>query len=158
MIEEFKTDVVADMQADSMSLLGGIQSFVKGDVYPSVSDLPAVTVDHIGNGSIKDTGNHIEMTTQFVVVLYVANLRGGYQAAVAAANNLLMRYEGGQYRGLIRYLHRLKGWSDSSGQNWKIKVVDGPSQANVKSEQAKFASVASSFVLEAMTMFDKSKF
>lgn len=160
MIEEFKTALAALILAANASGLDceGILTVRTGDVVPATKDQPGVTVDFTGDMAVKDTGNHTELAPEFLVVLYVSSLKG-YETGVTVANNLHARCAGtGQYRGLHRFLSRLKRWTDSAGTTWSVTLSPETDRGSVKEENAKFASFAIAYRLKLSTMLNKSQY
>lgn len=161
MIEEFKAALV-DQIKDAMGAgldCEGIQTAQAGDAFPATKYHPAVTVDSDGDLSAIDTGNHTDVSLSFLIILYTSSLRGGYQAATAQANNLHLRCAGtGQYRGLHRFLARLKRWQDSAGTNWVITLDPNIDRGAVKDDNAKFASYAIVYRLNLKTMLTKAQY
>lgn len=161
MIEEFKADLVAAILADTGAGKDceGILSAHAGDVVPPAKDQPGVTVDFTGSFNPRDNGNHIQLDPEFYVVLYTSSLRGGYQAAAEANNNILWRCSGtGAYRGLHRFLRRFENWTDSSGTRWRVALDPDTDRGSVKDENAKFSSFATAFRLKLTTMLNKSQY
>lgn len=160
MIEEFKADLVAQILANrgSGQDCEGIKTASAGDVVPATKDQPGVTVDFSGDLSPIDTGGRVDISPEFHVVLYVSNFKG-HQEAVAQVNNLILRCAGaGTYRGLHRFLSRLKRWTDSAGTKWLVTLDPDTDRGSVKDENSKFASYAVAFRLKLTTMLNKDQY
>lgn len=160
MIQEFKEDMKTALEAaiGPGLHLEGITRVQLGDTFPLTRYHPAITVDHEDRIEPKRTSGKVEISIDFVVVLYTSSIKADVEEANAHLNNLVLRRSGTSYIGLHPFLSRFTSWTDGGGQTWKVDLLPDSARGAVKSEQAQFASVAAAYRLRLSTWLNPTQY
>lgn len=150
LVAGFEAMVVTGDALEGLELVQWVDNNIRTNKHP------CLTVDLDNGVGFKKVNRGVELTIPYACTLYTVSLKGEIEAE-RQHQNLLLRFSGGKFKGLLCALARLgTGWTDVHGNCWLVTVEERP-RVGIQGPH-KHWTIAQTFVLRFTRWFDASAF